>query len=74
MNKKVEKVLSQALSLPPEARAAIAGRLLDSLEVDVDEDVEANWSAEIARRLQEIDAGEVEAIPWSEARRRILAS
>ena len=31
-------------------------------------DVEAAWSAEIERRLVEIDAGTVELIPWYDVR------
>ena len=31
-------------------------------------DVEAAWSAEIERRLFEIDAGTVDLIPWDEVR------
>ena len=31
-------------------------------------DIEAVWSAEIERRLGEIDAGEVELIPWDDVR------
>ena len=31
-------------------------------------DVEAAWSAEIERRIVEIDAGEVELIPWNDVR------
>ena len=31
-------------------------------------DVEAEWSAEIERRLVEIDTGTVELIPWDDVR------
>ena len=31
-------------------------------------DIEAAWSAEIERRLVEIDAGTVELIPWDDVR------
>jgi putative addiction module component (TIGR02574 family) len=61
-------------SPPAEARAALAGALIESLDLEVDEDVEAAWSAEISRRLERIDAGVAKTIPWSEARRRILAA
>jgi putative addiction module component (TIGR02574 family) len=64
-------ILREALKLPPEARAAVAGSLLDSLEETVDEDVEAAWQAEILVRLQEIDKGAVKLVPWAEARRHI---
>ena len=44
----------------------------ESLDTDVDEDSEAAWSAEIARRLGELDSGAVKPIPWEKARRMIL--
>ena len=37
----VEMILREALALPTEARAALAGSLLDSLDTEVDEDAEA---------------------------------
>ncbi len=67
------KLLQEALKLTPEARAALAASLLESLEGDeVDEGVEAAWSEEIAKRIHELDSGAVTPIPWPEARRRIL--
>ena len=35
-------------------------------------DVEAAWSAEIERRLAEIDAGTVELIPWDDVRSELF--
>jgi len=72
MTDQATRLLEEALRLPPEARAAIAGRLMESLDEHVDEDAEAAWAAEIARRLKEMDSGQVTPIPWAEARRRIL--
>ncbi len=68
------KLLEEALKLPPEARAALAGSLIDSLDEVVEEDAEAAWAAEISRRLQELDSGAVRAVPWAEARRRIVGA
>ena len=68
------KLFEEALKLPPEARAALAGSLIDSLDEVVDEDAEAAWAAEISRRLQELDSGAVRAVPWAEARRRIVGT
>jgi putative addiction module component (TIGR02574 family) len=62
------------MRLSPESRAAVAGRLIESLETEVNEDAEAEWSVEIARRLSELDSGSVQTIPWVEARRQILGS
>ena len=38
MKQDIAEILKKALDLPPEARAAIAGSLLDSLDQTVDED------------------------------------
>ena len=67
-----QKVLDEALRLPVEARAALAGHLLDSLDDIVDEDAESAWSKEIARRIDNLDRGKVKTVPWSVARREIL--
>ena len=66
------KLLEEALKLSPEARAALAASLLESLDDEVDEGAEAAWDKEIARRIHELDSGAVTPIPWPEARRRIL--
>jgi putative addiction module component (TIGR02574 family) len=64
-------LLKEALQLPPEARAALAGALLDSLDETIDEDAETAWEAEIAKRVKELRAGDVRLVPWAEARRQI---
>jgi putative addiction module component (TIGR02574 family) len=66
------KLLQEALKLSPDARAALAASLLESLDQAVDEDAEAAWATEITKRINELDSGAVTPIPWSEARRRIL--
>ena len=67
-----QKVLEEALRLPIEARAALAGHLLESLDETVDEDVELAWSEEIERRIDDLDLGKVKTVPWSVARRQVL--
>jgi len=67
-----KKVFQAALCLPAEARAALAGRLLESLDGPVDEDAEATWSDEIARRIGDLDEGKVKTVPWSVAWRQIV--
>ncbi len=71
MKQNIAEILKEALKLPPEARAALAGTLLDSLDETVDRDAESAWEAEIVMRLKEIDEGKVILIPWAEARARI---
>ena len=65
------ELLQEALELEPEARAALASCLLESLEPETDEDVESAWRVEIQRRLSEIEAGTALLVPWAEARRQI---
>jgi putative addiction module component (TIGR02574 family) len=73
MTQEVTELLKKALALPPEARAALAGSLLESLDDIVDGSAEEEWNKEIARRIQELDSGKVKPIPWAEARRQVSA-
>jgi putative addiction module component (TIGR02574 family) len=72
MKHNITEILKDALKLPPEARAALAGTLLDSLDDIVDQDAETAWEAEIVMRLKEIDEGKVNMVPWAEARAKIV--
>ena len=65
------EVLRDALGLPAEARAALVTSLIESLDQVIDEGTEEAWREEIYRRLQQIDSGAVQLIPWEDARRRL---
>jgi hypothetical protein len=52
-----KKILDEAMQLDPNARAVIADTLLDSLDIDQDFTVSAEWLEEIRRRCAEIDNG-----------------
>jgi putative addiction module component (TIGR02574 family) len=70
----VGDVLGEALKLPAEERAALAAHLIASLEAsEPAEEVERAWADEIQRRVAALDAGNVELIPWEQARARISA-
>ena len=73
MSPKALQLLREALSLPPKARADIAGTLLRSLDVEDDPDVEAAWAVEIERRLRDVQSGKVKLVPWEQVRRRLRA-
>jgi putative addiction module component (TIGR02574 family) len=74
MTQEVSNILRKALALRPEALAAIAGSLLESLnDAPADEGIEAASSEEIKRRIEEIDSGKVRMIPYEEVRRRLAA-
>jgi putative addiction module component (TIGR02574 family) len=72
MNQDIDEILKKALGLPPEARAAIAGSLLDSLDQTMDDDAESAWEDEVLLRLKDIDEGKTKLVPWAEARRQIV--
>jgi putative addiction module component (TIGR02574 family) len=71
MKQDVDEILKKALKLPPEARPAIAGSLLDSLDQTIDDEAESAWEEEVLLRLKELDEGKTKLVPWAEARRRI---
>jgi putative addiction module component (TIGR02574 family) len=73
MQQDVSELLKKALALPQEARAALAGSLLESLDESIDASAEEQWNEEIAHRIQELDSGKVKPIPWAEARRQVSA-
>jgi putative addiction module component (TIGR02574 family) len=71
MSVDLKDLLKEAMQLPREARAALAEDLLQSLDDEVDEDVEAAWAIEIKRRVEEIRSGNVKTVPWSEVQRQV---
>jgi len=74
MTEAADRLVEQALAMSPNERAAIAARLIASLDSQVDEGVELAWQGEIQRRMAETDRGEVDLIPWEEVRVRLKAS
>jgi len=74
MAKSVVELFRDADDLDERERATLAGLLLERLETepDPDPDVEQAWAAEIDRRLAQIDAGEVEPVPWEEVKDKLL--
>ena len=66
------RLLEEALQLPPDQRAELAGDLLATLEPDTpsEQRTEAEWIAEIERRARAAMAGSP-GVFWSEARAQI---
>lgn len=64
-----QRIEAEALELPTSERAALAHRLIASLDESGDDDpteVELAWEEEIQRRLDEYRRGEVQTIPSSD--------
>ena len=72
MTTSVQELLRQAAELDEHDRATLAGLLLESLEHEVDEHVEAAWQEEIARRLADLDADRVQLVPWDEVKTKLM--
>ena len=68
-----QDLLSDALRLPEDQRAALAAALIESLDSAVDEDAETAWSVEIGARIRELEDSHVKTVPWPDARQMIMA-
>lgn len=73
MTRSTRQILDEALKLSPDERAVIVADLMVSLERESDPEVEAAWVQEIHERLNRIDSGADQPIPWEEARARLRA-
>ena len=60
MSTTVDKIVSDALALPAEARAFVAEKLIESLDAGPAGEVSPAWREEIRRRCRQIDEGLVE--------------
>ncbi len=72
METELEKLEAEALKLSPGERAALAQRLLASLEEDTE--IEEAWAAEVERRVAEVESGTVQLIPIAEALAQVRAA
>jgi putative addiction module component (TIGR02574 family) len=66
MSMTVDQIVAEVRQLPREQREEILDRLNMELHGGFDPEVEAAWSQEALRRLQEIESGKVQLIPGEE--------
>ncbi len=66
MNALIQDLSRQARALSPEDRALLAEELLASLQDDGEQEVDAAWDTEIARRLGQVKNGTATLIPAEE--------
>jgi len=59
----VDKICNEALYLQAEARISLIERLLNSLNLPTQADIDRLWSEEAERRITEIDRGDIKLIP-----------
>lgn len=66
MTEVVQRLRTELAVLDPEDRADLAYFLLQSLDEEVDPNVEAAWDAELDQRIADIESGEVKGITCDE--------
>ena len=66
------ELFKQAMELEDEERASLAGLLLESLDTEVEDGVEAAWLVEAERRMAALDSGDAKLVPWEDVRNRLL--
>jgi len=71
MTKSVVTLFEEASALEENDRATLAGLLFESIEAEPDPDVKAAWEVEIERRLNQLNSGEVDLIPWDEVKQNL---
>ena len=66
-----EEIFRDAMALPPDARAELTERLVESLAQDISPEITSAQLAEVRRRIAQVESGEVELIPGDEALARL---
>lgn len=69
MNTTVDEVLAQAVLLSPDDLELLVLRLQDRLDEFATPEIEAAWIAEAERRLEAVDRGESQSVPWDVVRK-----
>jgi putative addiction module component (TIGR02574 family) len=60
------KLTEEILSLPCEDRIRIVETILESLNAPDDKNIEQAWAVEAERRIDDLNAGQVQSIPGVE--------
>ncbi len=70
-----KKLAEEALLLPREDRAELVDRLLQSLNIPTQTEIDQRWKKEVEKRVEEYESGKVEGIEgeqvFSEIRNRL---
>ena len=73
MSPSAQKILEEALQLPPDELDWLVESLLIKEKSEPEAEIEAAWDSEIKRRLDEIDSGAVEMIPAEQVHAEMIA-
>lgn len=62
----IDRVTEDALSLPTDNRLILVEKLLRSLNLPINEDIDRLWADEAELRISQIDSGKAKLVPGEE--------
>jgi putative addiction module component (TIGR02574 family) len=68
-----DRVIEEALALPADVRISLIEKLLTSLNLPVDEEIDRLWAEEAERRVSQIEEGKAKLVPGEEVFTKIRA-
>ena len=68
-----DRVIEEALSLPADVGLSLVEKLLTSLNLPIDEEIDRLWAEEAERRVSQIEEGKIKLVPGEEVFTRIRA-
>ena len=68
-----DRVIEEALSLPADVRLSLVEKLLMSLNLPTDAEIDRIWAEEAENRVSQIESGEVKPVPGEEVFSKIRA-
>ena len=61
-----EKLLQEVLSLPSHLRTILIDKLIESLNIPIQKEIDELWAEEAEKRISDINSGKVKSIPGEE--------
>lgn len=71
LGSEAQHLFDQAMKLSVTERAKLADKLSSTIDPPSDQEWQAAWSPEIARRVAEIENGDAKLSSWEDARRAL---
>ena len=71
MTAMTDRVFEEALMMPAEIRLNLVEKLITSLNLPIDGEIDRLWAEAAERRISQIEAGEVKLIPGKEVFSRL---
>lgn len=68
-----EKLLREALSLPSHLRTILIDKLIESLNIPIQKEIDDLWAAEAEKRITGINSGKVKSISGEKSLEEILS-